>query len=59
EVLSHRTTATEGAVAAPALVARAGDLDLPICRAVDALLADRITLAEAIAGLLARPRRDE
>jgi glycerol-3-phosphate dehydrogenase (NAD(P)+) len=59
DVLAARTTATEGAVAAAALVARAGDLDLPICCAVDALLAERITLAEAIAGLLARPRRDE
>ena len=33
--------------------------DLSICRAVDAHLADWITLAEAIAGLLGRPWRDE
>jgi glycerol-3-phosphate dehydrogenase (NAD(P)+) len=59
DILAHRTTATEGAVAAPALIARAGDLDLPICRAVEALLAGRLMLDQAIAGVLARPLRDE
>jgi glycerol-3-phosphate dehydrogenase (NAD(P)+) len=34
-------------------------VDLPICAAVASLLAGRTTLAEAIAALLARPRRDE
>jgi glycerol-3-phosphate dehydrogenase (NAD(P)+) len=32
---------------------------LPICAAVADLLAGRTTLADAIARLLARPRRDE
>jgi glycerol-3-phosphate dehydrogenase (NAD(P)+) len=32
---------------------------MPICTAVAELLAGRTTLAEAIARLLARPRRDE
>ncbi|HTW27529.1 MAG TPA: NAD(P)H-dependent glycerol-3-phosphate dehydrogenase [Acetobacteraceae bacterium] len=49
----------EGVATAPALVARAGDLDLPICRAVAALVSGRLTLGEAVAALLARPLRDE
>jgi glycerol-3-phosphate dehydrogenase (NAD(P)+) len=44
---------------APALVARAAGVDLPVCGAVASLLAGRTTLAEAIAALLARPRRNE
>jgi glycerol-3-phosphate dehydrogenase (NAD(P)+) len=44
---------------APALVARAAGVDLPICSAVAALLGGRTTLTEAMAALLARPRRDE
>jgi glycerol-3-phosphate dehydrogenase len=32
---------------------------MPICTAVAALLAGRMTLTEAITALLARPRRDE
>ena len=58
-VLASRTTATEGVATAPALVARAAGVDLPICTAVAALLAGRTTLDQAIAALLARPRRDE
>jgi len=34
-------------------------VEMPICAAVASLLAGRATLAEAIASLLARPRRDE
>ena len=59
DVLASRSTVTEGVATAPALVARAAGVDLPICTAVAALLAGRTTLAEAIATLLARPRRDE
>jgi glycerol-3-phosphate dehydrogenase (NAD(P)+) len=59
-VLAGRTAVTEGVATAPALVARAGvALDLPICRAVAALLEGRTTLGEAMTSLLARPRRDE
>ncbi len=59
DVLAARSAVTEGVATAPALVARATAVDLPICRSVAALLAGQTTLAEAIAALLARPRRDE
>ncbi len=63
-ILATRETVTEGATTAPALVARAaaaggGGVDMPICGAVAALLSGRIALTQAIADLLARPRRDE
>ncbi len=59
EILASRSTATEGVGSAPALVARAAGIDLPICAAVAELLAGRASVAEAITRLLARPRRDE
>jgi glycerol-3-phosphate dehydrogenase (NAD(P)+) len=59
EVLAARSSVTEGVATAPALVARAQGVDMPVCVAVASLLAGRTTLAEAIAALLARPRRDE
>jgi glycerol-3-phosphate dehydrogenase (NAD(P)+) len=59
DILAARDTVTEGVAAAPALLARAGGVDLPICAAVAALVQGRTTLREAIAALLARPRRDE
>jgi glycerol-3-phosphate dehydrogenase (NAD(P)+) len=59
DVLAARNSVTEGVATAPALVARARHVDLPVCVAVASLLAGRTTLAEAIAALLARPRRDE
>jgi glycerol-3-phosphate dehydrogenase (NAD(P)+) len=59
DVLASRGTVTEGVATAPALVARAVGVDLPVCRAVAALLAEETTLPLAIAALLARPRRDE
>jgi glycerol-3-phosphate dehydrogenase (NAD(P)+) len=59
DVLAARSTVTEGVATAPALVARAKGIDMPICSAVASLLAGRTTLAEAMASLLARPRRDE
>jgi glycerol-3-phosphate dehydrogenase (NAD(P)+) len=49
----------EGVATAPALLARAPDVDMPICRGVAALLAGRLTLAEAMAEALARKLRDE
>jgi glycerol-3-phosphate dehydrogenase (NAD(P)+) len=58
-VLAARNAVTEGVATAPALVARARDVDMPICSAVASLLAGRATLSEAMASLLARPRRDE
>lgn len=59
DVLAARSAVTEGVATAPALVARAAGVDIPICAAVADLLAARITLSDAIAALLARPRRDE
>jgi glycerol-3-phosphate dehydrogenase (NAD(P)+) len=59
DVLASRSAVTEGVATAPALLARAAGVELPICAAVAALLAGRTTLAQAMAALLARPRRDE
>lgn len=59
DVLAARNTVTEGVATAPALVARAAGVDMPVCTAVASLLAGRTTLGEAMAALLARPRRDE
>ncbi|MFG1461548.1 NAD(P)H-dependent glycerol-3-phosphate dehydrogenase [Xanthobacter sp. DSM 24535] len=51
----------EGAYTASVLVemARAQTIDMPICTAVDAVLAGRLTIAEAIDALMARPQRSE
>jgi glycerol-3-phosphate dehydrogenase (NAD(P)+) len=59
DVLAARTTVTEGVATAPALVARAGEVDMPICRAVADWLQARTTLARAVADLMGRQRRDE
>ena len=58
-ILASRTAVTEGVATAPALMARAKGVDMPICAAVAALLAGQTTLRDAIGSLLARPRRDE
>jgi glycerol-3-phosphate dehydrogenase (NAD(P)+) len=58
-ILATRRAVTEGVATAPALLARAKGVDMPMCEAVAALLDGRTTLREAIAALLARPRRDE
>jgi glycerol-3-phosphate dehydrogenase (NAD(P)+) len=58
-ILAARQSVTEGVTTAPALLARAQGVDMPICAAVAALLAGRTTLRQAIEALLARPRRDE
>jgi glycerol-3-phosphate dehydrogenase (NAD(P)+) len=59
DILAKRSAVTEGVATAAALVARAGNVELPICSAVAELLAGTKTLDEAIAQLLARPQRDE
>jgi glycerol-3-phosphate dehydrogenase (NAD(P)+) len=59
DVLAARSAVTEGVATAPALVARAAGVDLPICTAVAALLSGATTLKDAMAALLSRPRRDE
>jgi len=58
-IMAGRTAVTEGVATAPALVARAAGVDLPVCSAVAALLDGRLGVDAAIASLLARPRRDE
>jgi len=58
-ILTGRSGVTEGVATAAALVARAGDVELPICRAVADLLAGAKTLDQAISQLLSRPRRNE
>ena len=59
EILARGGGVTEGVTTAPALVARAPDEVLPICRAVADLLAGGVTLADAVGAMLARPLRDE
>jgi glycerol-3-phosphate dehydrogenase (NAD(P)+) len=49
----------EGVATAPAILARARDLDLPVIQAVADLLAGRVTLPEAIGRLLSRKLKDE
>ena len=58
-ILAGRHAVTEGVATAPALLARANGVEMPICAAVAALLSGQTTLPEAIAALLARPRRSE
>jgi glycerol-3-phosphate dehydrogenase (NAD(P)+) len=60
-VLAARAGVTEGVATAPAIVARAAaaGVELPICEAVADLVAERITVPEAMARLLARPLRAE
>jgi glycerol-3-phosphate dehydrogenase (NAD(P)+) len=57
-LVAHRVV-VEGVTTAPALLARAQGVDMPICAAVAAVLRGRMTLKEAMAALLSRPRRDE
>lgn len=59
DILAARSAVTEGVATAPALVARAGAVELPICAAVARLVSGQTTVAEAMGELLARPRRDE
>jgi glycerol-3-phosphate dehydrogenase (NAD(P)+) len=58
-ILASRSAVTEGVATAAALVARAGDVEVPICRAVADLLAGVKTLNQVITQLLSRPQRDE
>lgn len=59
KILATRSVVTEGVQTAAALVARAGEIELPICGAVADLLAGVKTLDQAITQLLSRPQRDE
>lgn len=59
QALAASAGVVEGAATAPALLARAEGVDLPICAAVADLLAGRVTVAGAVAALMARQLRDE
>jgi glycerol-3-phosphate dehydrogenase (NAD(P)+) len=61
DILAFRTGVTEGVATAPALVARAmgAGASVPICEAVAAVLAGRMTIREAMEALQSRPLRDE
>jgi glycerol-3-phosphate dehydrogenase (NAD(P)+) len=59
ELLPEGGPVVEAVATAPALVARAGGVDLPVIGAVADLLAGGISVPDAIARVLARPVRDE
>ncbi len=59
EALAAAGGVVEGVSTAPALLARAGVTDLPVCRAVAALLAGETSVTTAAATLLGREARDE
>lgn len=61
EILSERRSVAEGAESAPAVVALAAKygVEMPICAAVDAIIAERIGVDDAITALLSRPFRAE
>ena len=60
-ILAARTAVTEGVATAPALteLARRHGVEMPISEAMDAVLAGRISVDDAIDALLARPFRSE
>ncbi|HUD89118.1 MAG TPA: NAD(P)H-dependent glycerol-3-phosphate dehydrogenase [Xanthobacteraceae bacterium] len=61
ETIHHTTGLAEGTFTAPVLLdmARERNVDMPISAAVAALLAEQVTLDEAIASLMARPLKAE
>lgn len=61
DILGARTSVTEGVATAPALaeLARRKGVEMPICEAMDAVLAGRMGVDDAIDALLARPFRAE
>jgi len=61
DVLGARQSVSEGVYTAKALVdlARAQDIEMPICEAVYQVLGGRLTIDDAIESLLSRPARPE
>lgn len=61
DVLSERRSVAEGAESAPAIVALAKrhNVEMPICAAVDDVLAGRTNIDDAIKALLSRPFKAE
>ncbi|HEX5378063.1 MAG TPA: NAD(P)H-dependent glycerol-3-phosphate dehydrogenase [Phenylobacterium sp.] len=61
EALAGKRSVAEGVASAPAVTQLAASVgvEVPICAAVDAILAGRIGVGAAIAGLLSRPLKSE
>lgn len=61
DVLASRSSVTEGAATAPALLARAAraGVEMPVCAAVAAVLDGSLSVREAVGQLMARPPREE
>lgn len=61
DILASRTSVTEGVATTPALLKLADQhgVELPICKAVGAILSGKQSVQEAIADLLSRPFKDE
>ncbi len=61
EILSSRRSVAEGVATAPAVAALAKKfgIEMPICEAIDAVLAGRTSVESAIGALLSRPFRAE
>lgn len=61
EILAERRSVAEGAESAPAVVALAArhGVEMPICAAVDDIVAERVTIDDAITALLSRPFKAE
>ncbi|WP_395647051.1 NAD(P)H-dependent glycerol-3-phosphate dehydrogenase [Terricaulis sp.] len=61
DILAERRSVAEGMESAPAVVALAKkfNVDMPICAAVEAIVAERISVDDAIATLLSRPFKAE
>jgi len=58
-ILAGRSAVTEGVATAPALLARAGTVEMPVCAAVTGVLDGSATPRRAMEALLARRLRDE
>lgn len=61
DILAERRSVAEGMESAPAVVALAAKhkVEMPICAAVEAIVAERISIDEAITALLSRPFKAE
>jgi glycerol-3-phosphate dehydrogenase (NAD(P)+) len=61
DILAERRSVAEGAESAPAVIALAAkyNVEMPICAAVDSIIAERISIDDAIRALLSRPFKAE
>jgi glycerol-3-phosphate dehydrogenase (NAD(P)+) len=59
EILAARSAVTEGVATAPALLARAAAVEMPVCAAVTSVLDGSATPRQAMSALLSRRLRDE